>query len=424
VFPVQVFFGPVEAQVLSVSFDQIIVLTPPASGAGLPNLNNTVDVRVHEINSGLDATLTGGFRFVTALQITAMDNSQQRVDEPFTPVTIHGQGFLSPEAVTLAGIPAKVISVSATELLVLPGTPFVSACTDISGPVRVTNIDSGDTATGPTFIYQVVITKPIITSVSPNSGSPGTVVTISGANLGNVTSVTFGGRAASIGAVSPTTIIVTVPDSGATAPACPAGTPAGTFLNVGAAVDVTVTSAFTGCTTTSSGAFQYKLPGTVAPTPTPTITVTPTSTLTPTSTPVATADLVLTKTASPNPVTSGSILTFTIGVTNNGPSAAANVVVTDPLPAGTTFCTSVQNPSCTACSTSQGSCTSPPGGTNGTVMASLGSIPAGGFAFVTITVTVTAPGCSSVMNTASVASSTSDPNFVNNHQTVTVTVSP
>ncbi len=128
VLPVQVFFGPVEAQVLSVSFNQIIVLTPPASGAGLPNLNQTVDVRVHEVNSGLDATLTGGFRFVVPLQLTAIDNNQQ--EAPFSPVTIHGQGFLAPVAVSLAGIPATVISVSATELLVLPGP--LSSCADKS----------------------------------------------------------------------------------------------------------------------------------------------------------------------------------------------------------------------------------------------------------------------------------------------------
>jgi uncharacterized repeat protein (TIGR01451 family) len=149
VFPVQVFFGPVEAQVLSVSFNQIIVLTPPASGAGLPNLNQTVEVRVHEVNSGLDATLTGGFRFVVPLQLTAIDNNRQIA--PFTPVTIHGQGFLAPVAVSLAGIPATVISVSATELLVLPGP---TTCPNApSGAVVVTNIDSGDTQSGLTFTY-------------------------------------------------------------------------------------------------------------------------------------------------------------------------------------------------------------------------------------------------------------------------------
>jgi conserved repeat domain len=171
VAPVQVFFGVVEAQVLSVSFNQIIVLTPPASGAGLPNLNSQVDVRVHEVNSGLDATLTAGFRFVVPLQITAIDDNQQGA--PFRPVTIHGQGFLAPVAVSLAGIPATVISVSATELLVLPGPPPpTTPCP--SGPVVVTNIDSGDTQSALTFTYLCPPTPTPTPTLIPTSTPPPT----------------------------------------------------------------------------------------------------------------------------------------------------------------------------------------------------------------------------------------------------------
>jgi large repetitive protein len=317
--PVQVFFGVVEAKVMSVSFNQIVVLTPPASGAGLPNLNSTVDVRVHEVSSGLDATKAAAYRFVTALQTTAIENNRQSA--PFTPVTIHGQGFLAPVSVTLAGTPATVISVSATEILVLPGTPATCG----SGSVVVTNIDSGDTSPGP------------------------------------------GG------------IVLT---------------------------------------------FTY-----ICPTPTPTPvppTNTPVNTPTPTNTPVPTADLALTKTASPNPVMSGNTLTFNIGVSNNGPSAATNVMMNDPLlPTGTTF------QSCTASNPASAgvSCTGPAVGTSCNnpnpcpVSATLGTIPTGGFAQVAITVTVTAPAGSMLMNTASVSSnSTVDPNPANNRQTVTVNV--
>lgn len=393
VAPLQVFFenprfsplSPVEAQVLSVSFNQIIVLTPPASGAGLPNLNASVTVRVHEVTSGLDASLTNAFRFVTKAQITSADNTLQRVDQPFTPVTIFGQGFLAPVAVTLAGIPAKVISVSATELLVLPGTPFLNACTDVSGPIIMNNINSGDSATGPTFTYQVAITKPIISSVSPSVGPPGTKVTISGSNLGNITSVTFEARPAPIVSVSNGAIVVTVPDNGATAPPCPAGTPAGTPLNVGAAVDVTVTSSLTTCSTSAAGAFQYQLPCKPS------------------------ADLSLTKNGSPNPIGTGGVLTYTITVNNAGPNTAQNVVVTDQLPGGTSFL---------SCSTSQGTCS--PSGSN--VIANLGDIPSPGFASLTIQVTVTAQGPSSITNTAFVTSSTLDTNTANNTASVTTNV--
>jgi uncharacterized repeat protein (TIGR01451 family) len=385
VAPLQVFFGVVEAQVLSVSFNQIIVQTPPASGAGLPNLNASVTVRVHEVTSGLDASLANAFRFVTKAQITSANNTLQRVDQPFTPVTIFGQGFLAPVAVTLAGIPAKVISVSATELLVLPGTPFLTACADLSGPIIMNNINSGDSATGPTFTYQVAITKPLITSVSPSVGSPGTTVTISGSNLGNITSVTFGTRPAPIVSVTNGAIVVTVPDNGATAPACPAGTPAGTPLNVGTAVDVTVTSALTACSATVAGAFQYQLPCKPG------------------------ADLSITKTASPSPVVTGNVLTYTLSVNNNGPNTATNVVVSDPLPGGTTF---------GSCSSSQGSCSLQ----GNSVVANLGDIKSPGFASVTIRVIVTAPGNSTITNTAVVSSDTPDTSTANNTVSVTTNV--
>ena len=50
-----------------------------------------------------------------------------------------------------------------------------------------------------------------------------------------------------------------------------------------------------------------------------------------------TADLSITKTASPDPVTTGDDLTYTVTVTNNGPDPATSVTVTDNLPAETTF---------------------------------------------------------------------------------------
>src|SRR6185437_3618522 len=52
---------------------------------------------------------------------------------------------------------------------------------------------------------------------------------------------------------------------------------------------------------------------------------------------VGAADLAITKTDSPDPVTTGSDLTYTVTVTNNGPDTATSVTVTDNLPAETTF---------------------------------------------------------------------------------------
>src|SRR5205809_4145190 len=53
----------------------------------------------------------------------------------------------------------------------------------------------------------------------------------------------------------------------------------------------------------------------------------------------ASADLSVTKEDSPDPVNTGSNLTYTITVNNNGPDAAANASWSDTLPSGTTFVT-------------------------------------------------------------------------------------
>src|SRR5207248_196508 len=51
----------------------------------------------------------------------------------------------------------------------------------------------------------------------------------------------------------------------------------------------------------------------------------------------APADLAVTKTDTPDPVTAGTDLTYTVTLTNNGPSDAQGVVLSDVVPAGTTF---------------------------------------------------------------------------------------
>src|SRR5260370_42085999 len=73
----------------------------------------------------------------------------------------------------------------------------------------------------------------------------------------------------------------------------------------------------------------------------------------------ASADLSVTKVDTPDPVNTGSNLTYTITVSNNGPDAAANASWSDTLPAGTTF---VSMPD-----VSGWSCTTPAAGHNGTV---------------------------------------------------------
>ncbi len=122
------------------------------------------------------------------------------------------------------------------------------------------------------------------------------------------------------------------------------------------------------------------------------------------------ADLSVTKTASPSPVTVGANLTYTITVTNAGPDTAASASLSDTLPAGTTF-VSLSSPG-------GWSCTTPSVGSSGTVSCSNPSFAPGSGVF-TLIVKVGTPG--TVMNTATVASTTSDPNTGNNSGTATVT---
>ncbi len=108
------------------------------------------------------------------------------------------------------------------------------------------------------------------------------------------------------------------------------------------------------------------------PTATPTSTVAPMPTGTPTPTPVPLADLTVTKSSQPNPVVAGASLLYTITVTNHGPQSAENVIVTDQLPVGIIFHTATNG------CTEQG----------GRVTCSLGLIPVGSSAIVTIDVDV------------------------------------
>src|SRR5256885_938832 len=49
------------------------------------------------------------------------------------------------------------------------------------------------------------------------------------------------------------------------------------------------------------------------------------------------ADVQITKSDSPDPVTAGNNLTYTLTVNNAGPSFARSVHVTDPVPGGTSY---------------------------------------------------------------------------------------
>ncbi len=136
------------------------------------------------------------------------------------------------------------------------------------------------------------------------------------------------------------------------------------------------------------------------------------------------ADLSIVKTDSPDPVIAGNLLTYSIEATNNGPSAALNMMISDPIPAGTVFISAVASPGATLLT--------PAVGANGLIKATwdaAGGTP-GGFTGpgVKRTLTIVVRVCPEVTcdtilsNTATTTSLTPDPNPANNSDTETTTV--
>ncbi len=125
------------------------------------------------------------------------------------------------------------------------------------------------------------------------------------------------------------------------------------------------------------------------------------------------ADLGVSVGATPNPVKTRGTLTYKIGLSNAGPSAASNVVLNDALSAGTQF---------VSISATGFSCTTPAVGTSGTVTCRQSSLSAGGSATITLVVKVVAGGKTSVSNMATVSSDTFDDNTANNTATATTSV--
>ncbi|MCP3981212.1 MAG: DUF11 domain-containing protein [bacterium] len=109
---------------------------------------------------------------------------------------------------------------------------------------------------------------------------------------------------------------------------------------------------------------------------------------------VAPADLSITKTDGPDPAPVDGPVVYTLVVTNNGPHTATNVVVTDVLPAGTSFVSATP---------SQGSCS----GTT-TITCNLGAIVNTGTASVEILI-LTPSVVGIITNNASVAADQTDP---------------
>jgi titin len=130
------------------------------------------------------------------------------------------------------------------------------------------------------------------------------------------------------------------------------------------------------------------------------------------------ADISISKTASPNPVVTGSDLTYALAVNYSGPAPAANVTVTDNVPTQTAF-KSISAPA-------GWTCTTPAVGSNGPVTCTKPTMaPSESPATFTIVATVSCSVADGALisDTATISSATTDADPTNNSSTATVTAS-
>lgn len=223
--PVQVFFGQgtadsfngVEANVQSVTRNEIVVLTPAARGFGQDNLNRLVNILVRNINTGFGTVRPSAFQYGSRVLITTMGPGSGSYLGG-TRVTIQGQGFDEPVAVSLGGVGQQVISVTGTQIVFVTSGVPVTTCPSngrisVTG-VGVTNIETGDSATA-ALGFDFIVPLPQIFGVSPNSGGVNATVTISGQNFAQNVQVLFGdatnGSSAQIVSQTGSSIVVRVP---------------------------------------------------------------------------------------------------------------------------------------------------------------------------------------------------------------------
>ena len=268
---------------------------------------------------------------------------------PGTRVTITGQNFTGATAVSFNGAPAAAFVVTNNTSLgaTVPANP-------ISGPILVTTPAGTAASTG------IFYGAPLIAGFTPSHGLPGTNVTISGINfLGG--SVQLGGLKAALVSLNNTQVVATVPVGAKTGP---------------------ITVSGPGGTNTSLGLFSLDY----------------------------SSDLRVSITNSPNPVTVGSNLVFTVSFFNAGPYDAPNATFTNLLPSTATLVSANVSGSWSL-------------NTNGSLLTGrLSSFGNGNSTVLTVVVVPQAAG--TITNTVFIASDNLDPHPADNSATITTVVQP
>jgi len=150
-------------------------------------------------SNGRDSASLGGFTYIPPPP--AITGSSPASGGPGTVVTITGTGFTGARSVSFGGVSATSFTV------VSPTTITATIGNGNTGNIVVTTPLGSSSNAWMVFVAP----KPTITSVSPASAPPGSVITIVGTNLNWTNGVTFGGTAAdSYTIVSPDTVTAVV----------------------------------------------------------------------------------------------------------------------------------------------------------------------------------------------------------------------
>ncbi len=169
-----------QAQVVSVNFTTVVCISPSVAPSE-PETPAIAQVRVTNVTTGKQSN-TLPFRYGEAMFISAISPNQGS-DRGGDQVTIYGQGFSAPVAITLARVPAEPLTVGGTLIVARAGRVPNRACVPVTGPSEVVNINSNLRAIGPNFTYMPA--TPFITSVSvTGTGASGNTLPAPGTPCG------------------------------------------------------------------------------------------------------------------------------------------------------------------------------------------------------------------------------------------------
>ena len=343
--PAQVFFGFIsgnvwfEMQVINVTINQIIAITPPGRDIGQLTAG-PIDLKIVNIRSNTRVEVDNAFVYSPQMFITAISPGTGTIAGG-TAVQIDGSGFDDPVVVSIGGLPAQPLRVSGTQILAATSAvPATGSCAGPSGAVSVTNVETGETASGPIFSY--IAPRPLVVSLSADQViAGGTVVVGVRDALPGTTRITIAGRtliptATSVNtATGVTSFTVTVPTNitfSASSP-CVLNGFTGTQLNP-ILSDVSYLNVDFGCTNTLTQAVTvFPVGSAIPPLPapqvlTPPCVVAPSATVSPAS-PTCAASTAVSATGTATgsgtfTVTNNSATTQNLQLTNGSTTATTN----------------------------------------------------------------------------------------------------